>query len=141
MYVSTCTESMEKMCKAYSYNPKTFPPAGVLTGSTTVVLICCVTAVCTGNTDVKLNPAHTTHLKRNVQRRLKFVPQIPSLMREEGMKAGRKPALVQWKLPLGQAAVPENKGVIKYTTQLLDIVMTWQSAYYTDQADLLFIHQ
>lgn len=28
------------------------------------------------------------------------------------MKPGRKPALVQWKLPLGQAAVPANKCVI-----------------------------
>lgn len=36
------------------------------------------------------------------------IPQIPSLTREEGMKAGLKPALVQWKFPLGQAAVPAN---------------------------------
>lgn len=37
-----------------------------------------------------------------------FIPQIPSLTREEGMKTGLKPALVQWKFPLGQAAVPVN---------------------------------
>ena len=41
-------------------------------------------------------------------RAVSFLPQIPSLIREDGMKAGRKPALVQWKLPLGQAAVPET---------------------------------
>ncbi len=92
----------------FSYNLKEFPPAGVLTGSTAVVFISCVTAVYTGKTDVKHKPACKTHLKRNSQRSIKFIPQIPSLMREEGMKAGRKPALVQWKLPLGQAAVPAN---------------------------------
>lgn len=59
--------------------------------------------------DIKQNPARATHLKRNSQHGLKFIPQIPSLMREEGMKPGWKPALVQWKLPLGQAAVPANK--------------------------------
>lgn len=31
---------------------------------------------------------------------------MPSLTREEGMKVGLWPALVQWKFPLGQAAVP-----------------------------------
>lgn len=92
------------------YNPKTFLPAGVLTGSPTVVLICCVTAVCRENTDIKYNPGHAIYTYFNtVNTKEKVSPHIPSLMREEGMKAGRKPALVQWKLPLGQAAVPASK--------------------------------
>lgn len=39
---------------------------------------------------------------------------MPSLMRDEGMKVGLKPALVQWKLPLGQAAVPTNIHIMKH---------------------------
>lgn len=104
-----------KHTSAITVNRKKIPPAGVLTSSTTVVLICCVTAVCGGNKDVSLNPAQTTPLKRSSRHSSKLIPQIPSLMREDGMKVGRKPALVQWKLPLGQAAVPANKRVINYT--------------------------
>lgn len=43
------------------------------------------------------------------------------------MKAGLKPALVQWKLPFGQAAVPANKCVVKYAKQLLNTVITWKN--------------
>lgn len=37
------------------------------------------------------------------------LPHTPSLTRLEGMYKGLYPVLVQWKLPLGQAAVPAEK--------------------------------
>lgn len=35
-----------------------------------------------------------------------YLPQMPSLTREDGMLSGLWPAFVQWNVPLGQAGVP-----------------------------------